>query len=224
MSTTTKTKGPPSSTRIRDNQRRSRAQRKELLDSLQQRVYEYERRGVAATVEVQNAAKSVARENAALRRLLARHGVAREEIEREVGKGCGEDAGDGGRRVEKLQIALGPQFREGGANLMTAPASSCGNSNTCNQAQNSCGAVDPQLDNLSNPGGLTTAIAPRPPRLAISDSTSAAESSCIAAATIIAQMRGDGDDDYARTMLLGCHGTSDCRVKNTTVFRVLDEV
>jgi hypothetical protein len=212
----------PSSTRIRDNQRRSRAQRKEFLDSLQQRVHEYERRGVMATVEVQQAARAVARENAALRRVLARHGVAREEIEREVRWANEGAAGDGVSSVERLDDVLKHQALSHEANSTTTSLSGCGN--TCKQGDRSCETGDPLLEQLSNLGEPIVPVAPHPPPLVVSDVSSAAETSCIAAATIIAQMRGDEDDEFARTMLLGCHGTTDCRVKNTTVMRVLDEV
>ncbi|USP75910.1 hypothetical protein yc1106_03184 [Curvularia clavata] len=71
----------PSSIRIRENQRRSRNQRKELIQDLQRRVQEYELKGVAATQEMQRAARKVAEENSRLRSLLASRGVTRDEVE-----------------------------------------------------------------------------------------------------------------------------------------------
>lgn len=70
-----------STVRIRENQRRSRMRRAELVQSLQERVKEYERQGVSATLEMQRAARKVAQDNARLRQLLARHGVSSEEVE-----------------------------------------------------------------------------------------------------------------------------------------------
>ncbi|KAF2438290.1 hypothetical protein P171DRAFT_336228, partial [Karstenula rhodostoma CBS 690.94] len=70
-----------SSARIRDNQRRSRMRRAELVESLQKRVQEHERQGVAATLEMQRAARKVAQDNMRLRALLVRHGVSNEQIE-----------------------------------------------------------------------------------------------------------------------------------------------
>ncbi|KAF2623713.1 hypothetical protein BU25DRAFT_414176 [Macroventuria anomochaeta] len=67
--------------RIRDNQRRSRARRKDLIKDLQTRVQEYELKGVAATQDMQRAARKVAQENERLRTLLARHGILKEEVE-----------------------------------------------------------------------------------------------------------------------------------------------
>jgi hypothetical protein len=67
--------------RIRENQRRSRNRRKELIEELQKRVYNYEQQGVVATQDMQRAARRVAKENAGLRSLLARHGVMQDEVE-----------------------------------------------------------------------------------------------------------------------------------------------
>lgn len=48
------------------------------------------------------------------------------------------------------------------------------------------------------------------------------EMSCEAAATIIVEMRGDGDQDSVRASL-GCHDQETCTVKNSTVLQVMDE-
>jgi hypothetical protein len=48
------------------------------------------------------------------------------------------------------------------------------------------------------------------------------EISCETAATIIAEMRGDGDRESVRTSL-GCRGSAECSIKNTTVLQVMDE-
>lgn len=61
---------PPSS-RVRDNQRRFRTRRAELLNDLQKRVHEYERQGVAATQAMQRAARKVAQDNVRLRTACA---------------------------------------------------------------------------------------------------------------------------------------------------------
>lgn len=67
--------------RIRENQRRSRTQRRELIQDLQTRVREFELKGVAATHEMQKAARKVALENERLRTLLAHHGVPKTKVE-----------------------------------------------------------------------------------------------------------------------------------------------
>ncbi|PVH82097.1 hypothetical protein DL98DRAFT_147171 [Cadophora sp. DSE1049] len=67
--------------RIRDNQRRSRARRKEYLQELESRLRQCELQGVEASSEIQTAARRVAEENKKLRALLAQHGVTDESIE-----------------------------------------------------------------------------------------------------------------------------------------------
>jgi hypothetical protein len=66
--------------RIRDNQRRSRARRREYLQELEQRLRVYELQGVEASSEVQHAARRVAEENRQLRGLLNRHGIGDDYI------------------------------------------------------------------------------------------------------------------------------------------------
>ncbi|KAI8648147.1 hypothetical protein NCS56_01546900 [Fusarium sp. Ph1] len=66
--------------RIRENQRRSRARRREYLQELEQRLRVYELQGVEASSEVQQAARRVAEENRQLRGLLNRHGITDDYI------------------------------------------------------------------------------------------------------------------------------------------------
>ncbi|KID86942.1 hypothetical protein MGU_06071 [Metarhizium guizhouense ARSEF 977] len=70
-----------SAIRIRDNQRRSRARRKEYVENLERKVQEYERRGVEATLEMQQAARTVAVENARLKMMLASLGVSEGDVD-----------------------------------------------------------------------------------------------------------------------------------------------
>ncbi len=56
--------------RIRDNQRRSRARQKEYIHELQEKVQTCERLGVQASLEIQQAARTVLEENKRLRALL----------------------------------------------------------------------------------------------------------------------------------------------------------
>ena len=67
--------------RIRENQRRARARRKELIDDLKSRTRDYETQGVMATAQVQEAARKVLLENRRLRALLVEKGVPTAEIE-----------------------------------------------------------------------------------------------------------------------------------------------
>ncbi|OJD09905.1 hypothetical protein ACJ73_10027, partial [Blastomyces percursus] len=79
--------------RIRDNQRRSRARRKEYQQDLERRVQKFEQQGVQATIEVQAAARKVARENTLLRSLLKLKGVATAEIDEYIANANGGDYG-----------------------------------------------------------------------------------------------------------------------------------
>ncbi|KAK2595041.1 hypothetical protein QQS21_007231 [Conoideocrella luteorostrata] len=67
--------------RIRDNQRRSRARRKEYVENLEQKIQEYEKQGVDATLKMQHAARTVALENSRLRLMLAHVGASDSDIE-----------------------------------------------------------------------------------------------------------------------------------------------
>ncbi|XP_014559896.1 hypothetical protein COCVIDRAFT_90630 [Bipolaris victoriae FI3] len=150
----------PSSIRIRENQRRSRNQRKELIQDLRRRVQEYEIKGVAATQEMQRAARKVAEENSLLRSLLASRGVTHNEVE---------------AYLRSFKTNTTP----------TTPTT-------------------------------PTTITPETPidtGLLIS---------CETAATIIAEMRGDGDRSRIRASL-GCVGDEECNVKNTRVLELMDE-
>ena len=67
--------------RLRENQRRSRQRKKEYLASLESQFRDCQRAGIAASVEVQTAAKRVVRENRSLRELLRARGVQSAEID-----------------------------------------------------------------------------------------------------------------------------------------------
>lgn len=77
----------PSAARIRDNQRRSRSRRAGVIQELQLRVREYELKGVAASVEMQQAAREVMRENIMLRTLLAQHNIPQDLVDSHL-KSC----------------------------------------------------------------------------------------------------------------------------------------
>jgi hypothetical protein len=66
--------------RIRDNQRRSRARRKEYLQELETKLRHCEQMGVEASAEIQSAARRVLEENKRLRALLRERGVSESEI------------------------------------------------------------------------------------------------------------------------------------------------
>ncbi|SPQ26251.1 b5e770e3-ee4e-4a3d-8d25-bc88b3d64abd [Thermothielavioides terrestris] len=67
--------------RIRNNQRRSRARHREFVNELKAKIREYEQQGVQATLEMRQAARKVALENARLRSLLASCGVSAAQVD-----------------------------------------------------------------------------------------------------------------------------------------------
>ncbi|KAH6954061.1 hypothetical protein BKA56DRAFT_638190 [Ilyonectria sp. MPI-CAGE-AT-0026] len=75
-----KTKDAKNLERVRDNQRRSRARRREYLIELEHRIQIYELQGIEASAEVQQAARRVSEENRQLRALFNRHGFSDDYI------------------------------------------------------------------------------------------------------------------------------------------------
>ncbi|KAK6391593.1 hypothetical protein LTR65_004428 [Meristemomyces frigidus] len=67
--------------RIRDNQRRSRARRKEYLQELEVKYRSCEQAGVEASAEIQAAARRVVDENKRLRQLLKQQGLSDADID-----------------------------------------------------------------------------------------------------------------------------------------------
>ena len=67
--------------RIRDNQRRSRARRKEYLQELESKYRNCEQVGVEASAEIQAAARRVLDENKRLRQLLKQQGLSDDQID-----------------------------------------------------------------------------------------------------------------------------------------------
>ncbi|MCJ1356645.1 MAG: hypothetical protein MMC33_006640 [Icmadophila ericetorum] len=75
------TSSKPNLTRVRDNQRRSRARRKEYLQELEEKYRNCELMGAQASAEIQAAARKVLEENKQLRALLQSQGLTDEEID-----------------------------------------------------------------------------------------------------------------------------------------------
>ncbi|KAL7789531.1 hypothetical protein V8C37DRAFT_213079 [Trichoderma ceciliae] len=101
--------------RIRDNQRRSRARRREYIAELEQRLRSYELSGVEASAEVQMAARRVAEENRQLRELLHKHGFQDEYISQFLLQQSGSTTDPSGHRfsagdpVQALQQIITPR-------------------------------------------------------------------------------------------------------------------
>ncbi|KAI8648639.1 hypothetical protein NCS57_01475600 [Fusarium keratoplasticum] len=76
-----KNRTPASAIQNRDNQRRSRARRRQLVEELQQRLQDYECRGPQASMETRRMARAVVWENKHLHDLLQFRGVSQCEID-----------------------------------------------------------------------------------------------------------------------------------------------
>ncbi|PBP25570.1 hypothetical protein BUE80_DR003525 [Diplocarpon rosae] len=130
--------------RIRDNQRRSRARRKEYLQELEARLRKCELQGVEASSEIQTAARRVADENKKLRLLLAQHGVRDNSIETYLQSSGTNDAGiyaDPGASVQVLEQLLSTRqscCANGTASMASYDYNSSGRATTpqqvCNQS------------------------------------------------------------------------------------------
>ncbi|KAF1842799.1 uncharacterized protein K460DRAFT_387079 [Cucurbitaria berberidis CBS 394.84] len=267
-----KSSDTPSSKRIRENQRRSRNRRAELLNDLQTRVHEFERQGVIATQDMQQAARKVAQDNIRLRSLLALHGVLQEEVdsylrlsdevhvptlqgslvnpqdgmpERDLNRSLSPTQSS--HQAQSQYVGDGPtnvnlQFEPHQQKPSTARHSKAIETDTstrvqteqsipkvaeqCCDLQGHNGSIDsnyvcPVTEPPGCPNSSSCFCAPAPsvPFYSVS---SGLEISCETAATIIAEMRGDGDRDSIRASL-GCGDRGDCNIKNSTVLQVMDE-
>ena len=93
--------------RIQDNQRRSRARRKDYLKELETRYRNCEQVGVSASTEIQAAAKGVVEENRRLRSLLKAYGVSDAEIDAASGS-QGSIAADTLEAMASARTPCGP--------------------------------------------------------------------------------------------------------------------
>ena len=263
----------PPSVRIRNNQRRSRARRKEYVEDLEQRLRQFERHGVEATTEVQTAARKVARENVLLRALLVTKGVSNNEIDEYLRakpynpdiipapakapiSGSETDTGpviplapiqgplirapcSPGNNCYNQKNNLSPELIKLNDNhkqvlpqvaMIKPPDSTC-----CSPSAKISSPTDPQMGRiaLAQPvQNIEKAFEPCAPgainKPLITETTNSQnlnlmddESTCEAAANIIASMRGHGDTEKVLAEL-GCTSNRSCAVKNMTIFELTD--
>ena len=232
---------PPSSVRIRDNQRRSRARRKELIEDLKQRLRIFEREGAQATIEIQIAAQEVATENYILRSLLREHGVTDLEIEDSIRSKLStpDDLLDEDCQLKVAnplrQLLLpedttpcklsNPSFLHGPPSKLLAQEPAQKTTPRASQAP-SHGLSDFRLRvfDVSPVTPLVHDIAPQhleAQKLGSYDRSADDTTSCEIAASIIASMHGHVDAEEARAEL-GCSSNVSCMVKNTTIFQSMD--
>ena len=194
------------------------------------RIQDYEQRGVHASLELQQAALKVAWENERLRSLMASKGIARQEIELYL-----EHCRRGVMTPYLLQDGGHTPSDGMAGSPSTALRSSPQHLSPKSNAQQDIHliGVEFRLENTL-PGATTdTSIDLVPllvqsisrPHVSCTDnvdpSNAPNETSCEVAATIIASMRWQGDEEEIR-IELGCDGRRECTVRNTTVFQIMD--
>ncbi|KAM5505311.1 hypothetical protein McanMca71_003157 [Microsporum canis] len=198
----------PAAARIRDNQRRSRARRKEYIQDLETRIQRYERQGVDVAIEVQAAARKVARQNAMLRSLLNSFGMTDAKIDEYLS--CAAENSNPAPVPRKRHIAAAVERRPTATPIRAEPPPPV----CCrgNQDRQKCTQPQPEAtDRSSNPASTTT----------LDRQWSDDMTPCEEAARIIAGMRGDCDEEIVRAEL-GCAPNEACLVSNMNIFQALD--
>ncbi|KAK6516137.1 hypothetical protein TWF506_006047 [Arthrobotrys conoides] len=207
----------PAKARIRDNQRRSRANKKEYVASLEQKLAEYNARGVQATIEMQTAARAVALENERLRRLLDEVGVSSERINSYLQSFSVSPE----PQAQKLEIPQSIQCEKSPG--VTQPcAGPCGGSRKSadERVLPPPNMPEPEVHEVSPAEIFKTG----PGLCSESGGDPTLETPCEAAASIILQMKGHGDRNAIYTKF-GCKSSSmtNCTIRNTDLFRIMDE-
>ncbi|KAI5456963.1 hypothetical protein BGZ63DRAFT_365554, partial [Mariannaea sp. PMI_226] len=218
----------------RENQRRSRARRRELFDDLQRKVLEYESRDAQATIEMQRVARTVAAENAALRELLAARHVTREEVEHHLAmssRGVTHGATSQPRSWPLIksrpskQAMVGSPWPQKTGSLPSHTIMSC----STFPEQHYLPAQSPEVAQIATPTPSSPALSTRPVAISAQPASGHVRPlrsngmHCVEAATILARLRGDSDATIAHAKL-GCAEGTDCVVQNTDVLRLMDEI
>jgi len=206
---------PPSAAiRLRENQRRSRLRKKEYLTSLETRVRECERLGVAATVEVQKAARRVVWENSRLRELLRVKGVGEDEVEKWL---------QGGDTREEVMGMLESRECGGGSSAATASLSPCATAPSIAVSTSGTELHTPVLHPNTSPPHPPTCDAPTPPTSSALQPVNSMP--CDVAKSMLEALQLPGVERLQLERELCPAGTmTDCAVDNGVVFQVLDRL
>lgn len=216
--------------RVRDNQRRARQRHKAYVEDLRRRVQEYDQRGIQATMEMQQAARTVAIENSRLRLLLRRRGVADDEVDEFLQSFSEEDHPEEASRPNRAKsrpssgkcLSQGDGYNSSDKLAALADASMqqdcCGGKTQCTMTSDELGAIGTSAQVFPSHGRntLDTSCGASPV-----DVSSPTTMSCTEAAKIVAEMQGYGDSDMAKAAL-GCGSRRECIVKNTSLFQILE--
>ncbi|KAF3087269.1 hypothetical protein TWF569_008956 [Orbilia oligospora] len=207
----------PAKARIRDNQRRSRANKKEYVASLEQKIAEYNAQGVQATIEMQTAARAVALENERLRKLLGEVGVSSERINSYLQSFSVSPE----PQTQRLEIPKCMQC-EKLPRIAGSCVGPCGGSRkpTDKRVLPPPDMPEPKVREVRPAEIFKTG----PSFCSEYGGDTTLETPCEAAASIILQMKGHGDKSTLYTKF-GCRSGSigSCTIKNTDLFRIMDE-
>lgn len=247
---------------------------------MQSRLEEYDRKGVAASVEMQRVAQAVNVQNQRLRRLLVMHGVSEPEIEQYLSSPEGDHAVSNSRHrcstcghflsgLSQTRAILTddpPRRLSGPASLVAKEAvptliSAPSNSILPTPSREQPSFTEPptvSIQTCEEDDGISM-LEEEEPRLhhpvhkgtrmdhkaldslpaqrdMLSDNFEPSNSSihsfghpepletpCDKAAEILVELRGHADSSWAR-VALGCYGVGSCSVKNTEIFRLMDDI
>lgn len=230
-----------SSQRIRDNQRRSRARRKEYIQDLEQRLHKFEALGVQATREVQAAGRKVAVENIHLRSLLRLHGVSDQDIHEYLAAHTASVVLQNFYSGTVLETRS-PLWKSSGPNTVSEGSPQLSSFNReCKGLMYEMADTEPTSP-LSNPAihqqviVSENQISEGEQRVPVNSPThgtsklqppsrnqgSGQSTPCETAAEIITSIRNYSDARDVRSEL-GCQSSSNCMVRNMDILQILDE-
>ncbi|KAK9414316.1 hypothetical protein SUNI508_02415 [Seiridium unicorne] len=233
---------PLSRDESRQAQQRSRARHRDYVASLERRVAEFEQQGVQATVDMQRAARVVAVKNEKLLALLALHGVHQPEIDAFLAMPdvIGATSAGGAQTQpllsppstmtapaasRPLPIVAEPTSRGTSEETMVPDRPMEGSRSICNNASD-CRPANLGLyqtkQSVCNPL-LKQSAAGASAEQSHNSRSSGEVTSCETAASIIVNLRGNGDVAEAR-QVLGCTDNAACSVKNTHLFQLMNEL
>lgn len=227
-----------SSTRIRDNQRRSRARRKEYVRDLEQRLRRFEILGVEVTQEIQAAGRKVAAENVLLRSLLRHHGIREKEIQEyleshatnpipptsssAVNSHPPATNSDNLKSHDTFQLnTICRESNREPNHLLRDIGAIRVESSPSDSIAHSCSS--PLHPYASTAERSATGDVPNSIGMQVNRARDTAHStSCETAANLIITIRGHADIRDVRSEL-GCHSESNCTVRNMDIFDILDK-
>lgn len=166
-------------------------------------------------MEVQQAARKVAKENRLLRELLARKGVSQQEVN-DFLRIFGESSINEIPCISKCQVPA--QFV--GA---TAAAQPCSRTADTSPTSSETPERFPSTYNDQHELLIRSTMGSRMDCLTPSSApeNTGLDTSCEEAAAIIATLRGHGDQERVRSEL-GCEALTSCRIENTSLLDIMD--